>query len=367
MKRKLLLGMVFLSLIIAIFSVYVFFMMDETPAQEVDEARISLNNASKEKKLPVAEEIFNEAKSLYDSAMIAWQEENEKLFFMRDFSRVRMFAAQSGRMSLLSVETAKTEVSNIKETVYSKKDKLLKQVSQYNKVFNKVPLNKAQRDQWSKGNMLLQEGVQAYGNGNYPLAEQKFNSSESYILPVLEYVNKVVKDYFESYSDWKKWAAQAVDRSRKEKKYALVVDKFARNAMLYFKGNLHSEYEVELGPKWIGDKNFQGDKSTPEGIYKVTRKKANGETKYYKALLLNYPNDDDKKRFQSAKKNGLIDKNATIGNLIEVHGHGGKGIDWTDGCVALNDTDMDKLYPLCKVGTEVVIVGSLSSFEDLVK
>ena len=82
---------------------------------------------------------------------------------------------------------------------------------------------------------------------------------------------------------------------------------------------------------------------------------------------MNYPNEDDLKRFKDNKKNGNIDQGARIGNLIEVHGHGGKGIDWTDGCVALSDADMDKLYPLCSVGTEVIIVGSLTPYEQLIK
>lgn len=367
MKRKLLFILVILFLMIAACSVYVYFTMDETPEREVTEARINLGEASKEKRLPEAETIYQDAKRLYDSAMLAWQNENEKLFFLRDFTRVRMFADQSSRMSLLSIETAKTEVSDIKLVVSSKMQKLVEQVDQYNLGLNKVPLNKAQRNQWSKGNMMLKEGIQAYKSGNYLVAEQKFNSAESAILPVLNYANKIVREYMVSYPEWKRWAAQAVDHSRKEKKYALVVDKFARKAMLFYKGNLQNEFEVELGPNWIGDKNYQGDKSTPEGIYKITKKKSNGETKYYKALLLNYPNEDDKKRFQNAKKNGHIDKKTTIGNLIEIHGHGGKGIDWTDGCIALSDSDMDKLYPLCKVGTEVVIVGSLSPFEKLAK
>ncbi len=60
-------------------------------------------------------------------------------------------------------------------------------------------------------------------------------------------------------------------------------------------------------------------------MYKIIEKKQNGQTKYYKALLLNYPNEDDKKRFLANKKNGIISKDAKIGNLIEIHGNGGKG------------------------------------------
>ena len=49
---------------------------------------------------------------------------------------------------------------------------------------------------------------------------------------------------------------------------------------------------------------------------------------------------------------------AGIGNLIEIHGDGGQGRDWTDGCVALADGDMDKVFARSRVGTPVTIVGT---------
>ncbi|MDH5610497.1 MAG: L,D-transpeptidase family protein, partial [Cyclobacteriaceae bacterium] len=132
-------------------------------------------------------------------------------------------------------------------------------------------------------------------------------------------------------------------------------------------GKRTGQFEAELGSNWIGDKNYRGDKATPEGSYKVLRKKAHPETKYYKALLINYPNEDDIRRFEKNKKDGTIGKNASIGNLIEIHGDGGKGIDWTDGCIALTNDDMDDVYAACATGTEIIIVGSLRSFDDITK
>jgi murein L,D-transpeptidase YafK len=124
-------------------------------------------------------------------------------------------------------------------------------------------------------------------------------------------------------------------------------------------------FSIELGSNWIGDKNQQGDKTTPEGLYKIISKKSDGETKFNKALLLNYPNEDDKKRFSINKKNGIIKPGANIGNLIEIHGEGGQGIDWTDGCIALKNDEMDILYTACPVGTHVTIVGSLRPLHEL--
>ena len=215
--------------------------------------------------------------------------------------------------------------------------------------------------------MLLQEGIFAYNKNNYELTIQKFDSAELFINRIINYSTRLLEDYFKSYPDWKHWSEGAIIKSRKHKTYCVIIDKYARKCMLYNKGILQYECDIELGANWIGDKKLQGDKSTPEGVYKITRKKKNGETIYYKALLLNYPNEDDKKRFAQNKKDGTIARHANIGNLIEIHGRGGKGTDWTDGCIALEDADMDKLFAVCKVGTEVVIVGSLKTYEELLK
>ncbi len=119
------------------------------------------------------------------------------------------------------------------------------------------------------------------------------------------------------------------------------------------------QFTAEFGKNWMGHKRTGGDKATPEGIYRVTQKKEGGRTIYYKALLINYPNDEDRKQFAQDKRKGLIPARAGIGGLIEIHGGGGKGIDWTDGCIALRNDDMDALYRLVAAGTPVVIVGSM--------
>ena len=58
---------------------------------------------------------------------------------------------------------------------------------------------------------------------------------------------------------------------------------------------------------------------------------------------------------------------ATIGSMIEIHGNGGKGVDWTDGCIALTDSDMDKVFGIAKVGTTVTIVGSMVDLKNIAK
>jgi murein L,D-transpeptidase YafK len=87
------------------------------------------------------------------------------------------------------------------------------------------------------------------------------------------------------------------------------------------------------------------------------KKKDLGQSVYHRALLLDYPNAEDKKRFAAAKKRGEIPRASAIGGLIEIHGDGGRGQNWTDGCVALRNADMDDLFARVRLGTRVTIVG----------
>jgi murein L,D-transpeptidase YafK len=117
-------------------------------------------------------------------------------------------------------------------------------------------------------------------------------------------------------------------------------------------------FVAELGTNWTADKSRSGDAATPEGRYKVVQKKGAGHSIYYKALLLDYPNAEDRAAFARAKRRGEIPRDATPGGLIEIHGDGGKGRDWTRGCVAVSNDDMDDVFRRAKVGTPVTIVGS---------
>jgi len=146
---------------------------------------------------------------------------------------------------------------------------------------------------------------------------------------------------------------------------SVLVDKFSKKCIVYKSGKKIREFDVELGVNWLGHKIQQGDRATPEGKYSITSKKAGRNTVYHKALLINFPNSADRQRFNNQKASGSISKNAVIGGAIEIHGGGGKGIDWTDGCVALRNRDMDNLYALCSVGTPIAIVGSLVPLEKI--
>lgn len=157
---------------------------------------------------------------------------------------------------------------------------------------------------------------------------------------------------------WRTWADATIAES--SSRPTVLVDKLNRRLMVYSKGRQVASFPVELGSRGLERKLYSGDKATPEGRYRVVQVKSRGQTKYYKAFLINYPNAEDVVRYRNAKSRGEVPGRAGIGNLIEIHGHGGEGRDWTDGCVALRDHEMDKLFKLVGSGTPVTIVGTLS-------
>lgn len=158
---------------------------------------------------------------------------------------------------------------------------------------------------------------------------------------------------------WKRWRQETVAWSDAQQQHALVVDKFHHRAQLYNGGKLVEEFPIDLGWNGLLDKVKQGDGATPEGKYEVRKKKGTEETKFFRALLLNYPDSTDRRDFIRRKQDGQIARGAGIGGLIEVHGEGGQGRDWTEGCVALENKDMKRLFDLAYVGMPVTVVGKL--------
>ena len=154
---------------------------------------------------------------------------------------------------------------------------------------------------------------------------------------------------------WQAMAQETIAETRQQGRFALIVSKLERQLVVYRGGQEVRRFEVGFGFNPLSDKLHAGDKATPEGRYHVVKK--NPRSRYFRALLLDYPNAEDRRRYQLAKKQGAVPTYAGIGSLIEIHGGGRKGL--TNGCIALEDVDMEALFELVPEGTAVTIVGSL--------
>ena len=153
------------------------------------------------------------------------------------------------------------------------------------------------------------------------------------------------------------------------------VSKAERRVYLYRGSTLVDTFEADIAYNSFADKKRSGGEGrrdhwrTPEGAFYVVHK--NPQSRFYKALVLNYPKVKDARR---GLESGLISRsqyqaikraqdelrmplmNTDLGGWIEIHGDGtGDGTAWTQGCVAVQNSVMDVLWERVRVGTPVLI------------
>jgi lipoprotein-anchoring transpeptidase ErfK/SrfK len=158
---------------------------------------------------------------------------------------------------------------------------------------------------------------------------------------------------------WQQMAARTIEWSRTSRAQALVINKADRQLTLYRHGQSVHTYPVRLGFNGILEKKHQGDGATPEGQYRILRKRGPGDTQFYRAFLLDYPNSDDRRRYHLARGSGEVPDGKGIGGWIEIHGQDDHGLGQTLGCIMLDNSHVAQLYEQVSPGTPVTIVGAL--------
>lgn len=158
---------------------------------------------------------------------------------------------------------------------------------------------------------------------------------------------------------WQRMAHDTIAWSRTHRASAIVVNKADRTLTLYRNGQQVRSYSIRLGFNGFREKRYQGDGATPEGRYRIVSKRGQGQTQFYRALLLDYPNEDDRRRFQLERKVGHIPAARSIGGQIEIHGVENELMAQTLGCVMLDNPQMALLFDRVVKGTPVTIVGAL--------
>lgn len=134
----------------------------------------------------------------------------------------------------------------------------------------------------------------------------------------------------------------------------VLVDKSDEKLYLLRNGQVFAEYSVAFGSNPIGHKEQEGDGRTPEGQYLLDYKKA--DSAFHKAIHISYPNPADR---QAAAAKGK-----DPGGLIMIHGQrNGFGwlsiitqrFNWTDGCIAVTNAEMDEIWDSIAVNTPIEI------------
>lgn len=216
------------------------------------------------------------------------------------------------------------------------------------------------RTRLQRARALASEGASLVESGAYDAAAARGDDAHRAALDVSRSVWAVTERYLdpEHLRAWKSWTTETVSWSARTGRAAIVIDKDEHTLTLYHAGKVAQRYAVELGWNNAADKRHQGDGATPEGRYHVVELKGRSRSRYHRALLLDYPNAEDLRTLDRLKREGRVPRGTHAGGLIEIHGGGGRGKDWTDGCVAVTDQEVAALFTKVAVGTPVTIVGS---------
>lgn len=128
----------------------------------------------------------------------------------------------------------------------------------------------------------------------------------------------------------------------------VVVHKADRKMYLLHDTEVVEVYDIALGTNPVGHKEFEGDGKTPEGMYLITHR--NGRSQYHLSLGISYPNAADIAHAEALGKEP--------GGDIFIHGESpypNGDQDWTVGCIAVTNAEMDEIYVMVSPGTPIWI------------
>lgn len=325
----------------------------------LDVARREIDEARRAGAGRWAEEALEEAEAKVREANAEHRRQEVRFLPFRDYREVRGLieeaVAACARARSAAVQ-AERDARTSTERAISEAEEQLSICDEFARV---MPFEKADRSNFHRARVGVDEARLLHRQGSHEAALERADEA----LKLARAVSSEVVSQASRYRDaalvrqWRLWIDETVAWSEKTGQTAVVVDKDGHQLTLYEGGRVVKRYEADMGSNSAAEKAMSGDRATPEGRYRVVEKKDRGRSIYYKALLLDYPNEEDRKWFERAQKLGHVPRRATAGGLIEIHGEGGRGEDWTRGCVALSNDDMDDVFARVSVGTPVTIVG----------
>ena len=335
-----------------------------------EKARLALEKARRSPALRFAPEAVAEAEDAYRDGMGKLRRQDARFLLLRDY-REAVAALELGRVRAMeALEAGQRNQGAQRATAEAVLEEVAAALGMLDELEGRAALSRQQRAGLATARMGFVEATGLFEAGALREAEAKGRAVLSQARKVGEQVGTAVLRFADEdrIQTWRRWIDETVAWSREHSAVALVVVKERNLLLVYRNGKQVQSFDADMGSNNLAQKYRRGDRATPEGKYRVKQVKGRGQTLYYKALLLDYPTREDLKRIEAAKEMGTIPRDAGPGALIEIHGEGGRGTDWTNGCVAVANPDMDALFRLVKVGTPVTIVGgdgSSGSFSSL--
>jgi L,D-peptidoglycan transpeptidase YkuD (ErfK/YbiS/YcfS/YnhG family) len=329
----------------------------EAPLYQKSEAWTALKEARRAAAERWAPDFHREAESAMRVALAAYRREEVRFLPFRDFRPVRVALATAEDKA----HRATSEGNRSRLEAKVRADEAIAEgeleVERGTEAGEAMHLGPYTRTLLQKSKIALREARSLHARGDFPQAEARAEDATSQARAVSKHAIAAASRYADAslVARWRRMIDETVRWSRSSGGTAIVVLKENHRLDLYDRGRVVRSYRADMGYRSVNDKMRSGDAATPEGRYRITHKKA--ASTYYKALALDYPNAEDRERFAQMKRRGQIPRGVGPGNSIEIHGDGGRGKDWTRGCVAISNRDIDDLYRRVSVGTPVTIVG----------
>lgn len=190
-------------------------------------------------------------------------------------------------------------------------------------------------------NVALKDKTIAAQQMQIETLQHEFQGKENEIVTLQKKIEALEKKFF----------AYAIQKGSVDR---ILIEKNARRLMLISQGEVLKSYNIALGGNPIGPKERQGDNKTPEGTYVIDGR--NKDSRFHLSLHISYPNERDKNR---AKELGV-----SPGGDIMIHGikngfswvgDAHTAVDWTKGCIAVTDEEIEEISKLAPNGTIVEI------------
>jgi lipoprotein-anchoring transpeptidase ErfK/SrfK len=324
-----------------------------------DAAGVAVRAARDEEAMRWAPDELGEAERASRDALTRQRVEQESAWLVPGAGPVLEAWATAERAARRAAEVARTRHAASANSAAGQIEEARQAVSDAEAVAAKIHLG-ADRRLLANARSVLNEALAYQRGGDLGKAAARAGDATALAGQVSDRAVSLAERYADAdtVTRWQRWKSDTIEWSRREGRSAIVVVKDAHVMTVYTRGEPVKTYTVELGFNWIADKREEGDGATPEGRYRIVTRLDHLSSDYYRALLIDFPNAEDRAQFTRARRSGDLPASARVGGLIEIHGSGGRGNDWTNGCVALRNAEMDDLFRRVDVGTPVTIIGS---------
>jgi tetratricopeptide (TPR) repeat protein len=239
----------------------------------------------------------------------------------------------------------------------NKKKDYQRSLEYFQKIVKDYPESEYRRDSqmmiFQIHNVINKDKIIATQQTQIDTSWQGVKSRENEIIVLQEKI-KMLEEQIERREEQIETLEQKIFALRTEPADKVLIEKKERRLTLLSESEVIKTYKIALGGNPVGPKECQGDNKTPEGTYIIDSRNRNSD--YHLSLHISYPNEKDKKL---AKELGV-----SPGGDIMIHGikngiawvgalHA--RIDWTQGCIAVTDEEMEEIYKLVPNGTIVEI------------